>query len=101
MLFGGSEFSAGVELTEENVDTDEGNQGTLSNEVFDANTGADAGDDELADRHANCTEQEEWARTQASTMYNPGNVLATFTAEVIMLTVNELLIPDRLKKDVR
>jgi hypothetical protein len=40
-------------LTEEDVDADECNQGTLSNEVLNADTGADTCDNELADRHSN------------------------------------------------
>jgi len=40
-------------LTEEDVDADECDQGALGNEVLNADTGANTGDNELTDGHAN------------------------------------------------
>jgi hypothetical protein len=40
-------------LTKEDVDADECNKGALSNEVLNANTSTNTGDNELTDGHAN------------------------------------------------
>ena len=50
-------------LTEENVDADEGDQSLLSYNVLDANAGTDTSNDELADSHANGTEEQKRATT--------------------------------------
>jgi hypothetical protein len=48
-----------VRLTEEDVDADESNEGALSDEVLNADSGTDTSDNELADGHSDSAEEQK------------------------------------------
>jgi hypothetical protein len=66
MLFTGSAYCLWVGKMfhgQYSLDAHKGDQGLLGSQVINASNSARNGNNELADAHANCAEEQEWATT--------------------------------------